>query len=604
MEKIFITEREIAIFFVSTNPSLTIASLTSEMRFPPLEKWTVFETLNNVEIIIGRVKELLAFPFTIIKIVDISQNDKTGADDLSKAIEADPVIVSTLLSVSNTVHFSRGGKRVSEVKEAIVRLGFVETKNIAISLSVMNLFSNEARSVGFNRYEFWYHSLACGIVSEIIARKAGYPRPEIAFICGLLHDFGIILLDEFFHSFFIAILSQVVRNKSNFVTEERRLWGMSHNTAVGFLFKEWNMPFEVTNAIGQQDIIGIKQLIDKKNPESLLVNIIGIGNLIAKCFQFGKDCDAVVHPLSGKTLEILNLSEGITSDLINTCIDRLNIYGEFFGLDRRFFSYPSEPEPDAHILNFIMHTNDVFNPHKYYLQTCGYKITQESSIEKIKSLDPQPHAILHIIDKSTPLKTLSPFLNIQKEHKYDSENKPDSFIPSIFITHDNRLDLQFDNVNYAYSLPSIVDVNLLSFIIEGLIAKQNIRNYYELIEPNGLDQQKEKQMTIQYLDKSVVLITLQGSINLSYFNELKKCFMKMIEKGVPNIAIQLSNITDIDNIIVNLLVNFQKKADDSGCNLCFCSIGKEIPGVVINHNIFKSVHVFDKEIDVIEYFTF
>ncbi|MGD9201567.1 MAG: STAS domain-containing protein, partial [Chitinispirillia bacterium] len=154
-----------------------------------------------------------------------------------------------------------------------------------------------------------------------------------------------------------------------------------------------------------------------------------------------------------------------------------------------------------------------------------------------------------------------------------------------------------------YSLPSIVDVNLLSFIIEGLIAKQNIKNYYELVEQNGPDEDSEKQLNIQYLDKSVVLIILKRNINVNCFNELKKCFMKMVEQKIPHIAIQLGNITDIDNIMVNLLVNFQKKADENGSNLCFCSIGKKIPGVLQNYDALKSVHVFNKESDIIEYFS-
>ncbi len=549
---------------------------------------------ERIEIIISRVKELLAFPFTIIKILEITNNDQTGAHDLSKAIEADPVIVSTLLSVSNTVHFARRGKRISDVKEAIVRLGFVETKNIAISLSVMNLFSTEAKSVGFNRFEFWYHSLACGIISEIVARKAGYQKPEIAFICGLLHDFGIILLDEFFHSFFLAVFSEAIKNKTQFVTEEKRLWGMSHNTAIGQLFKGWNMPDDVTSTISQLDIFDSMQSVDRKHQAPILVNVIGFSNVIAKSFQFGKDCDAVVYPVSNRTLEHIKISEGIGIEFINTCVERLNIYSEFFSLDKRFFSYPPEPEEDAHIINYISHTKDLFNPHKFYFQTSGYKITEESSVEEIKKLDEQPHAILHLIDNTTPKKQLDPFLTLQNSNLNN--------IPSIFIAQNDRADLSFESIKHAYMIPSVVDANLLSFIVEGLISQQTIKEYNQLIGTNGSYPQGAKNLTIQYLSNQTVLINLKGVIRLSNFNDIKRCLMKMVDKKVANIAIHIGDIEYIDKLLINLLANFEKKITENDCKVCFCSIGKESPESILKHKVLKSIYQFNKESEVATHF--
>lgn len=554
---------------------------------------------ERVGIIIGRVREMLAFPFTIVKILDITQNDQTGAVDLAKAIEADPVIVSSLLSISNTVYYARQGKRISNVQEAIVRLGFVETKNIALSLSVMSMFSHDTKSEGFNRFEFWYHSLACGILSEILARKAGFPNPERAFICGLLHDFGIILLDEFFNGFFTSVYGQVVKNKSCFITEEKRLWGMSHNSAVAQLFRGWNMPQDIITAMSQLDQFGSKLAPDPGNKEQLLVNIIGFSNLIVKSLQLGKDCDDIIYPVHRTILFALNCQNGIEDELLSRCMERLNVYTDFFNLEKRNFKYPPEKKPDARPISIIEHTKEMFFPHNYYLSMCGYVIDVPVNVNKEQLIEKRPEAILNLINSSIPEKYLEPFVNLPQTAQ---NGKSEQFIPAIFISMDKLPDLNLKSLSNTYCMPAAVNMQVLSSIVENMIARQNIKVYDELTGQSELSGPQDKILSVNYLNDQTVLVILKGVIRLYHFNEIRSCLVKMLEQKIPCIAVQLNDIVDIDNLMSNLLVNFQKKTAEEGYSLCFCCIGKEIPSVIQNSDTLKSIHYFTREHELVTHF--
>jgi HD-like signal output (HDOD) protein/anti-anti-sigma regulatory factor/DNA-binding response OmpR family regulator len=556
---------------------------------------------ERIEIIISRVSEMLAFPFTIVKILEITQSDQSGAADLAKAISADPVIVSSLLNISNTVYYSRQTKRIESVQEAIVRLGFVETKNVALSLSVLNMFTADAKAAGFNRFEFWYHSLACGIFAEMFAKKVRYPHPEKAFICGLLHDFGIILLDEFFNAFFSSINDQVTGNKNEFIAEEKRLWGMSHNSAVAQLFKDWSMPPEIASTISQLDYFKPKYSIEPPGDASMLVSIVGMSNLLAKSLRLGRDCDDIIHPVSRKLLAALKCPDGIDDEFIEMGISRLSIYSDFFNLEKRNFSYPPASKPDQRSVSIIEHTNDMFFLHKYVLITAGYQVDEPSTFEALTLHEKRPEAVLNLINSSIPEQYLEPFTNVPSSRAGDGGNQEQS-IPAIFISMDKQPALDFKALSNTYCMPAAVHAGLLETIISNLINRQAIGDYEELTKRSEARVNNGKVLAVNYLNDQSAILALRGVIRLSSFNEIRYNLLRLLDKNYQNIAVQVNDIIDIDNLMTNLLVNFQKKSVQKGINLCFCCIGKEIPHTLQNNDSLKAVQRFSDETGLIEFF--
>ncbi len=204
---------------------------------------------QKIEAMSRHVAKLFAFPFTIAKVLQITNDQKTGATHLARAISSDPAISAHLLKIANSVFFASSNRRISSIKEAVIRIGFEETKKITMGMSVMNLFSDSNKNIGFDRTDFWYHSLAVGLIAERLAKMMGDINTEEAFLAGLLHDLGILLLDEFFPSIFSEVLEMTTKNAGRFFDFEKKHLTVTHLDLIGDLFPRWKIPSQITDAI-------------------------------------------------------------------------------------------------------------------------------------------------------------------------------------------------------------------------------------------------------------------------------------------------------------------------------------------------------------------
>jgi hypothetical protein len=177
--------------------------------------------LKKISSMAGLVSKLMAFPFTVPRVLKITTDGNSGASELAKVIQGDPVISTQILKVSNAVFFSSLNRRISTIKDAIVRIGFNETKRIVIGMSVMNLLGKDMHNAGFDRMEYWLHSLGCAIITARLAKRIGQPNPDEAFLAGLIVDFGLLLMDEYFPKTLTRILASTTEHGTEFIEEEK-----------------------------------------------------------------------------------------------------------------------------------------------------------------------------------------------------------------------------------------------------------------------------------------------------------------------------------------------------------------------------------------------
>jgi HD-like signal output (HDOD) protein len=289
---------------------------------------------QKIEAMSRHIAKLVAFPFTVTKVLQLSNDPKAGAADLGKAIAADPAISTHLLKVANSVFFASVNRRIGSIKEAIVRIGFSETKRIVMGMSVMNLFSQVNKNLGFDRTDFWYHSLATGLMAERTAKCFGDISTEEAFIAGLLHDLGILFLDDFFPQVLGEVLSLTAREAGLFYDVEMKRLNVSHLDLIADLFPKWKIPQQITDAIvGQYSVLSLD-----RPPESIsekLAACVAIGNMTAKMLHLGRECDEFIKPVSNLLLEFAKMPAGITAGIIGYLQTQMTTFRAFLGLEPR-----------------------------------------------------------------------------------------------------------------------------------------------------------------------------------------------------------------------------------------------------------------------------
>ena len=142
---------------------------------------------------ISTLKNLPTLPHILVKLISACNEDEVNMLEVSKLVEKDPSLSSKILKLVNSASYGLP-KKIESIQHSISYLGTGTIKNIAIGSSVHQAFQPPKGNGLFNLKIFWWHSLRCAVLARLIAKEINYKNPEEAFLTGLLHDIGRLVL--------------------------------------------------------------------------------------------------------------------------------------------------------------------------------------------------------------------------------------------------------------------------------------------------------------------------------------------------------------------------------------------------------------------------
>jgi putative nucleotidyltransferase with HDIG domain len=118
-----------------------------------------------------------------------------------------------------------------------------------LSISVVRAFKGLSGVEGLQVADFWHHAVAVAITSRFLAVQSRSANPDQAFVGGLLHDIGKILLAQLFPELFSTVWACMRRNGVAFVEAERRMLPVDHAFIGTRLAKRWRLPEDLSESI-------------------------------------------------------------------------------------------------------------------------------------------------------------------------------------------------------------------------------------------------------------------------------------------------------------------------------------------------------------------
>ncbi|MGL1904184.1 MAG: HDOD domain-containing protein [Fibrobacterales bacterium] len=340
---------------------------------------------QKIELMVKHVGKLMAFPFSIAKIVQLTGSEKSSAAELANVIRSDASIATNIIKLSNSVFFSSRNREIKDVVDAIVRIGFNETKKIALGLTVMNLLDKKEKNFGFDRQEFWYHSLATALIAEKLSKAVNYPNPSLAFLAGLLHEFAVLLYDEFFGEIFEVVMEHANQEHTTFVDAGIDIIKLDQNDFMAEMFAEWNMPKDLIVGIkGHTKFLNVNEGLPTE--QSMLIKLVGLGDLLAKAARIGKSCDEVLHPVSDTLFQQLKLPIGIRRIFFDTIYSQIDLFVSLLNLDKSEFPLHifKKPASEERLKMVILKKNTtIYEPHLFYLEHTGFDLVTFSDPEDL-----------------------------------------------------------------------------------------------------------------------------------------------------------------------------------------------------------------------------
>jgi signal transduction histidine kinase/HD-like signal output (HDOD) protein len=268
---------------------------------------------------LSNFKHIPTLPHILLQLIKTCNEDNGSLKDVSKIIEKDTALSTRILRLVNSAYYARRD-RISSVDGAVGFLGSNAIKNIAICSSVHEVFQTVKSNKGFNLKQFWWHALRCAVLAKLIARNRNFHNPDEAFLSGMLHDIGKIILWVNFPQPYSDLL-EMHKGRPEMMLAGESQFGANHAEIGAWLLDRWNFQSFIADAVRYHH--HSQSRIRDALP---LVKFIYVAN--ALCKNSGRH---VIEGL-GAAQEIFGFTPAVVKDLLSQADVELKAVAESLGI--------------------------------------------------------------------------------------------------------------------------------------------------------------------------------------------------------------------------------------------------------------------------------
>jgi putative nucleotidyltransferase with HDIG domain len=201
---------------------------------------------KELETAIMTAADLPTIPVVAIKVMQLIESERATAEELAKIVASDPAVAARVLKISNS-SFYGCQRQIQTLSSAIVVLGFSTLRSLVVAASVKQVY----KPYGLTEKMLWEHSFAAGLAARIIASQTRAANEEEAFLAGLFHDIGKIIMNSLDRVKFQEVMQHCYNEGISFGEAERSVYPFGHDEVGAYVIRKWNLPEVLTTAILQ-----------------------------------------------------------------------------------------------------------------------------------------------------------------------------------------------------------------------------------------------------------------------------------------------------------------------------------------------------------------
>jgi putative nucleotidyltransferase with HDIG domain len=135
------------------------------------------------------------FPRAVQRVMTMLRDHGIQLTKVAEVVALDQGLSGRVLKMANSAYFGLP-RRVYNVTEALVLLGFANVRSVLISASVSNILYRKLAAYGLEAGSLWEHSVGAAYAAQMLARRIDARVYSMAFSAGLLHDVGKVAIDQ------------------------------------------------------------------------------------------------------------------------------------------------------------------------------------------------------------------------------------------------------------------------------------------------------------------------------------------------------------------------------------------------------------------------
>jgi signal transduction histidine kinase/HD-like signal output (HDOD) protein len=274
------------------------------------------------------IKEIPELPEYAKIVISSTLRGEKSIEQLIRTVRDSPSITLKLLKVANSPLYGRSHP-VSNIKDAIVLLGYKTVKSIIISITIKDLFQKKELK-WFDYKAFFLHSIAVATLCEEFAHLANLKEEGELYAAGILHDIGKTVFLQSIGDKYEEVVKTIRKTRITFREAERIVFGFDHTDVSRFLLRYWEFP---------EDLISFacdyhREDLDSKDKDFSRIAVVKIANETAHITGYVTDPAEPPYTGNEEIMKSLGIFIEDLDPILQALKERLSIVSEALNIQK------------------------------------------------------------------------------------------------------------------------------------------------------------------------------------------------------------------------------------------------------------------------------
>jgi HD-like signal output (HDOD) protein len=233
--------------------------------------------------LVEEASHLEPMPASVTRLADIVRREDSRLEDIVELIALDQGLTMSLLRAANSAA-SGGSRRITVVKDALLRLGAGAVLSLAIGRRIRKQMSAAMPSYEVAEGELWRHSVASALAAELALPFCKVRIPPESFTAALVHDVGKLVLVRFLDPEHLRFLRRA-RDEGELLSlqAEAEVLGVHHGELGELVVQRWELPEAISKPLAWHHT--------PNEDAGVTADVVHLADVVAKHIGAGRSSD-------------------------------------------------------------------------------------------------------------------------------------------------------------------------------------------------------------------------------------------------------------------------------------------------------------------------
>ena len=273
------------------------------------------------------VGRLVAFPDVYLRLGQLLDDPDCDAQQVSQLISQDPALSLRVLRIANSPFYGLS-REVDTVARAVTVLGMSRVRDSVLACAASQVLTEIPNDVIIME-DFWHHSIFCGLIAQALATRSSRVTKDFAFVAGLLHDIGqLVLFNRYPGEMQVALdLLAEGDHELQMHTVEQQVLGIDHMALGAALLHAWHLPERL------QECVEFHHVPERAQRYPAETAVIHLANALAHLAQSGSVDLGDASSIDARAWQTAGLEPDIVAAVIDEARGDLSAVKAMLSLD-------------------------------------------------------------------------------------------------------------------------------------------------------------------------------------------------------------------------------------------------------------------------------